>query len=60
MNGGLSQIDLWDHKPGLRDYFDKDLPPSVRGDQYHDDDQRADPLPVAPSKYKFERGTCGR
>ena len=30
MNGGPSQIDLWDYKPGLAEYFDKDLPESVR------------------------------
>ncbi|MFM8358941.1 MAG: DUF1501 domain-containing protein, partial [Verrucomicrobiota bacterium] len=33
MNGAPSQIDLWDHKPGLRAYFDKDLPESVRNNQ---------------------------
>ncbi len=33
MNGGPSQLDTWDYKPGLRDYFDKDLPPTVRGEQ---------------------------
>src|SRR5687768_13668277 len=31
MNGGPSQIDLWDYKPTLRDFFDKDLPPTVQG-----------------------------
>ncbi|MCY3014168.1 MAG: DUF1501 domain-containing protein [Planctomycetota bacterium] len=61
-NGGPSQIDLWDHKPKLKDYFDKDLPPSVRGDQrlstMTSGQQR---FPVAPSKFKFEqRGACGR
>src|SRR5687768_8787222 len=25
-----SQLDLFDHKPHLKDYFDKDLPESVR------------------------------
>ena len=30
MNGGPSQLDTWDHKPGLQAYFDKDLPESVR------------------------------
>ncbi|MEN9664705.1 MAG: hypothetical protein RLZZ326_1068, partial [Planctomycetota bacterium] len=61
-NGGPSQIDLWDHKPKLKEYFDKDLPPSVRGDQrlstMTSGQQR---FPVAPSKFKFEqRGACGR
>src|SRR5688572_28492128 len=30
MNGGPSQMDLWDHKPKMNDLFDKDLPGSVR------------------------------
>ena len=25
MADGPSQLDLWDYKPGLKDYFDKDL-----------------------------------
>src|SRR5581483_1812930 len=33
MNGGPSQLDTWDYKPTLQDYFDKDLPPSVQGGQ---------------------------
>jgi hypothetical protein len=33
MNGGPSQIDLWDYKPGLVDQFDKDLPDSIRQGQ---------------------------
>ncbi len=36
-----SQLDLFDYKPKLEDYFDKDLPDSVRdGPADHDDDQR--------------------
>src|SRR5687768_17021898 len=33
MNGGPSQIDTWDYKPRLNEFFDKDLPPSVQGGQ---------------------------
>src|SRR5215218_8012844 len=33
MNGGPSQIDTFDYKPGMKDFFDKDLPPSVQGGQ---------------------------
>ena len=29
MSGAPSQIELFDHKPALRDLFDKDLPDSV-------------------------------
>ena len=30
MNGGPSQLDMWDYKPGLKAQFDKDLPDSIR------------------------------
>src|SRR5918992_629512 len=30
MNGGPTQLDLWDYKPKLAEFFDKDLPDSVR------------------------------
>ena len=30
MNGGPSQMDLWDYKPNLNENFDKDLPDCVR------------------------------
>src|SRR5262245_54150779 len=30
MNGGPSQLDTWDYKPGLAEHFGKDLPDSVR------------------------------
>lgn len=33
MHGGPSQLDLFDHKPGLRKRHGEELPPSVRGDQ---------------------------
>ena len=29
MNGGPSQIDLWDYKPGLQKHFNEELPKSV-------------------------------
>jgi hypothetical protein len=29
MNGGASQMDLYDYKPKMEEMFDKDLPPSV-------------------------------
>jgi len=61
-NGGPSQLDLWDHKPGLQDFFDKDIPPSVRGDQRLSTMTSGQArFPVAPSKFRFEqRGRCGR
>ena len=33
MCGGPSQLDLFDHKPGLRERFDQDLPDSIRRGQ---------------------------
>ncbi|HRA89519.1 MAG TPA: DUF1501 domain-containing protein [Planctomycetaceae bacterium] len=33
MHGGPSQLDLFDHKPGLRERHGQELPDSVRGDQ---------------------------
>ena len=30
MEGGPSHLDLFDHKPGLAQHFDQDLPDSVR------------------------------
>lgn len=58
MNGGPSQIDLWDHKPKLAEYFDKDLPPEVQGGQRLSTMTSGQTrFPVAPSKFKFEQ--CG-
>jgi hypothetical protein len=61
MNGGPSQLDLWDHKPGLKDYFDKDLPASVQGGQRLSTMTSGQTrFPCAPSKFKFEqKGECG-
>jgi hypothetical protein len=62
MNGGPSQMDLWDYKPGLRDLFDKDLPKTVQGGQRLSTMTSGQTrFPVAPSKYRFEqKGQCGR
>lgn len=61
MNGGPSQLDLWDYKPGLKDYFDKDLPASVQGGQRLSTMTSGQTrFPCAPSKFKFEQmGQCG-
>ena len=59
MNGAPSQIDLFDHKPRLTNYFDMELPASVRNNQRittMTSGQKR--FPVAPSKFKFER--CGQ
>lgn len=61
MNGGPSQIDLWDHKPILADHFDKELPDSVRkGQRITTMTSGQSRLPVAPSKFKFaQHGKSG-
>lgn len=62
MNGGPSQLDTWDYKPGLKDWFDKDLPPSVQGGQRLTGmTSKQARFPVAPSLFQFSRhGECGR
>lgn len=61
MNGGPSQIDTWDYKPSLNEYYDKDLPESVQGGQRLSTMTSGQSrFPVAPSKFKFEqRGKSG-
>lgn len=62
MNGAPSQLDMWDHKPGLAEFFNKDLPPSVRGEQRLTGMTAGQSrFPVAPSKFKFaQHGQCAR
>ncbi|MCB1211705.1 MAG: DUF1501 domain-containing protein, partial [Verrucomicrobiales bacterium] len=56
MNGGPSQIDLWDYKPGLRKFFDKELPESVRnGQRITTMTSGQARLPVAPSMFNFQQ-----
>ncbi|MFN0009814.1 MAG: DUF1501 domain-containing protein, partial [Planctomycetota bacterium] len=56
MEGGPSQIDLFDHKPGLRGRFDEDLPDSVRqGQRLTGMTSGQTRFPVAPSIFQFTR-----
>src|SRR5271168_4599109 len=49
-----SQIDLFDYKPKLKDYFNKDLPDSVRkGQRITTMTSGQARFPVAPSVFKF-------
>src|SRR5262245_20015232 len=58
MVGGPSQMDLYDYKPVMREWFDKDLPESVRmGQRLTTMTSGQARFPIAPSIYKFER--CG-
>ncbi len=59
MNGAPSQLDLFDHKPGLRDLFDQELPESIRnGQRITTMTSGQSRLPVAPSMFDFEQ--CGK
>jgi len=59
MVGGPSQMDLYDYKPVMGEWYDKDLPESVRmGQRLTTMTSGQARFPIAPSKYKFER--CGQ
>ena len=49
MNGGPAQLDLLDYKPKLKDFFDKELPDSIRkGQRITTMTSGQTRLPVAP------------
>jgi len=56
MEGGPSQLDLFDYKPGLRHRFDQDLPESIRdGQRLTGMTSGQSRFPVAPSLFRFSR-----
>lgn len=56
MNGGPSQMDLLDYKPGLERIYDTDLPDSIRmGQRLTTMTSGQSRFPIAPSKYKFKQ-----
>jgi hypothetical protein len=56
MVGGPSQLDLYDYKPKMNGYFDKDLPDSVRmGQRLTTMTSGQKRFPIAPSKYRFKQ-----
>jgi hypothetical protein len=60
MEGGPSQLDLFDHKPDLHRFYDQDLPDSVRGGQRltgMTSGQKR--FPIAPSRFHFTRHDNG-
>ncbi len=61
MVGGPSQIDLFDYKPTMKDWYDKDLPESIRqGQRLTTMTSGQARFPIAPSKFKFApAGECG-
>lgn len=59
MNGAPAQQDLFDHKPQMEQFFDKELPDSVRnGQRITTMTSGQKRFPVAPSRFEFER--CGQ
>ena len=60
MSGAPSQMDLFDYKPKMPEWFDKDLPESVRmGQRLTTMTSGQDRFPIAPSIYKFEKHDNG-
>src|SRR4029079_1033449 len=56
MVGGPSQMDLFDYKPKMRDWYDKDLPESVRnGQRLTTMTSTQARFPIAPSKFRFRQ-----
>ena len=60
-SGAPSQLDLFDHKPKLKEQFAAELPASVRrGQRLTGMTSRQEAFPVAPTKYAFKhRGKSG-
>ena len=61
MVGGPSQMDLFDYKPVMQEWYDRDLPESIRmGQRLTTMTSGQARFPVAPSKFRFEQaGDCG-
>lgn len=54
--GAPSQLDTFDHKPGLKEFYNKDLPPSVRGTQRLTGMTSGQArFPIAPSIFNFTK-----
>src|SRR5688500_1210701 len=59
MVGGPPQMDLFDYKPAMNEYYDKDLPDSIRmGQRLTTMTSGQARFPIAPSKFKFEIGSA--
>lgn len=61
MVGGPSQIDLFDYKPKMQNWYNLDLPESIRkGQRLTTMTSGQTRFPIAPSKYPFRQsGQCG-
>jgi hypothetical protein len=61
MVGGPPQMDLYDYKPVMQEFYDKDLPDSIRmGQRLTTMTSGQARFPIAPSKFQFaQHGQCG-
>ena len=61
MVGGPAQMDLYDYKPVMQEWYDKDLPDTVRmGQRLTTMTSGQARFPIAPSKFKFaQHGQSG-
>ncbi|MEZ5941544.1 MAG: DUF1501 domain-containing protein [Planctomycetaceae bacterium] len=61
MVGGPPQMDLYDYKPVMKEWYDKDLPESIRnGQRLTTMTSGQARFPIAPSMFEFEQaGECG-
>ena len=56
MSGAPSQMDMFDYKPTMGEWFDKDLPDSIRmGQRLTTMTSKQQRFPIAPSIYKFNK-----
>ncbi len=56
MSGAPSQMDMFDYKPRMADWFDTDLPDSIRmGQRLTTMTSKQERFPVAPSIYNFTK-----
>ncbi len=56
MSGGPSQLDLFDYKPKMGDWYDRDFPESIRlGQRLTTMTSGQERFPIAPSRFRFER-----
>ena len=62
MAGAPSQLDTFDHKPAMAEWFNKDLPESVRkGQRLTTMTASQARFPIAPTMFPFDRhGECGK
>lgn len=56
MVGAPPQMDLFDYKPGLKEWYDRDLPDSIRqGQRLTTMTSGQTRFPIAPSSFKFQQ-----